>query len=320
MATLTYAVGSSHGPTNRTPPEEWPRLGEGDKNDPRFDFDAHLAKVRPGMEAELTLEKRQERGAALLEALAGLRTSVAAASVDIMVVVSNVHRVWPDDSQAVFGVMRSDSFAVTIPNNEPFNPADRFRERGNRPKPPTANKAGHPELANHLISGLIERGFDIACKDGLREGEAIDEAFGFVYDLMPEDSTTPVVPFMLSRYLPYQASAARCVALGKALRETIESWDSPLRVGLMASGGLSHQVIDEELDARVIAGLTSGDLGDLSGLPQEQLNGSPGTPEILNWVTVAAAMAPTNMTLIDYVPAFRSLAGTGHGLTYGTWG
>ena len=104
MATITYAVGSSHGPTNRTPPEEWTRLGAGDKNDPRFDFEAHLAKVRPGMETELTLEKRQERGAALLAALASLRESVATADVDVMVVVSNAHRIWPDDSQAVFGV------------------------------------------------------------------------------------------------------------------------------------------------------------------------------------------------------------------------
>jgi 3-O-methylgallate 3,4-dioxygenase len=320
MATITYALGSSHGPTNRTPPEEWPRLGEGDKKDPRFDFNSHLAKVRPGMEAELTLEKRQERGAALKAALGKLRDSVAAANVDIMVVVSNPHRIWPDDSQAVFGVMRSEAFAVAVPDNQPFNPDERFKGRTSRPKPKTVDRAGHPELANHLISGLIERGFDVACKDSLREGEAVDEAFGFIYDLLPEGSTTPVVPFMLSRYLPYQASAARCVALGKALRKTIESWDSSLTVGLMASGGLSHQLIDEELDARVVAGLTSGDLADLAELPRKQLNGSPGTPEILNWVTVASAMAPANMTLVDYVPAFRSLAGTGHGLTYGIWG
>jgi hypothetical protein len=30
-------------------------------------------------------------------------------------------------------------------------------------------------------------------------------------------------------------------------------------------------------------------------------------------------MAPTRMTLVDYVTAYRSPAGTGHGLTYGYW-
>ena len=320
MARITYAFGSSHGPTNRTPAEEWIRLGEGDKNDPRFDFNAHLATVRSGMEAELKLEKRQERGAALQVALAELRDSVAKASVDIMIVISNPHRIWPDDSQAVFGVIRSGTFAVALPDNQPFNPDDRFKDRSSRPKPKTTDKAGHPELANWLISGLIGRGFDIACKDSLRDGEAIDEAFSFVYDLLPQEATTPVVPFMLSRYLPYQATAARCVALGTALRETIESWDSSLTVGLMASGGLSHQLIDENLDARVVAGLTSGDFNDLTEITAAQLNGAPGTPEILNWVTVASAMKPVKMTLIDYIPAFRSLAGTGHGLAFGFWG
>jgi 3-O-methylgallate 3,4-dioxygenase len=87
----------------------------------------------------------------------------------------------------------------------------------------------------------------------------------------------------------------------------------------VASRGLSHQVIDEELDQRVVEGLTSGDFDALRGLPRKQLNGGPGTPEILNWITVASAMAPTNMELIDYQPCYRSVAGTGHGVAFGYW-
>ena len=128
-----------------------------------------------------------------------------------------------------------------------------------------------------------------------------------------------MVPLMLSRYMPYQPTPARCYAFGTALREVIESWDADLRVGLVASGGLSHQIIDEELDRRVIAALASTDEAELTSLSREQLNRAPGTPEILNWVTVAAAMAPVGMTLVDYVTAYRSPAGTGHGLTFGVW-
>lgn len=317
MATLAFAVGSSHGPTNQTPPEDWLRLGEGDKSDPRYDYDEMLARAKPGMEAEITLEKRQERGAGLLAALEHLRTQVAAANVDVMLVISNVHQERKTESQAVFGVLRAESFPVRVKTDEPFDPAARFRAV--RPKPKTREQIGNAALANHLIEGLIERGFDISCTDGLPEGTAVDESFSFVYDLLPEDSVTPIVPFQLSRYRPYQATPARCVALGFAIREVIESWDVDLRVGLLASGGLSHQIIDEELDGRVINGLTTGDLDDLSRLDRDRLNGAPGTPEILNWVTVAAAMAPNTMTLVDYIPAYRSLAGTGHGLTYGYW-
>ena len=37
----------------------------------------------------------------------------------------------------------------------------------------------------------------------------------------------------------------------------------------------------------------------------------------LNWVVTAAAMSPTTMTLIDYIPYYRSLAGTEHGVAFG---
>jgi hypothetical protein len=57
----------------------------------------------------------------------------------------------------------------------------------------------------------------------------------------------------------------------------------------------------------------------MRALPRQRLNGGPGTPEVLNWVTVAAAMAPRRMTLVDYLPCYRSPAGTGHGLAFGYW-
>jgi hypothetical protein len=128
-----------------------------------------------------------------------------------------------------------------------------------------------------------------------------------------------MVPFMLSRYLPNQATPGRCYALGGALRRAIESWPENKRVGIMASGGLSHQIIDEEMDRQVIDALIERDDAVLSSLSISRLNRAGGTPEILNWVTVGAAMDPVGMTLVDYVPCYRSLAGTGHGVTFGYW-
>jgi len=87
----------------------------------------------------------------------------------------------------------------------------------------------------------------------------------------------------------------------------------------MASGGLSHQILDEELDHIVVDALVERDFDTLDSLSRDRLNRAPGTPEILNWITVAGAMEPLGMTLVDYVPCYRSLAGTGHGVTFGYW-
>ena len=54
-------------------------------------------------------------------------------------------------------------------------------------------------------------------------------------------------------------------------------------------------------------------------LQRERLNRAPGTAEILNWIAVAGAMEDRQMTLVDYVPCYRSEAGTGHGVTFAHW-
>src|ERR1700704_6157262 len=47
-----------------------------------------------------------------------------------------------------------------------------------------------------------------------------------------------------------------------------------------------------------------------------------GTSEIKNWIAVAGAMSESDlpMTLVDYVPCYRSEAGTGSGMGFATWG
>ena len=57
-----------------------------------------------------------------------------------------------------------------------------------------------------------------------------------------------------------QATPARRYALGQALRRAIERWDSGKRVAIMASGGLSHQIVDEDLDRTVVNALLAKDV------------------------------------------------------------
>lgn len=317
MADLVLGIGTSHGPSIQSEPEQWAKLGEKDTRDPRFNYQELLKVAKPGLEREITLDVQRARHAAGRAALRKLTDVVAQAKPDVMVVVSNLHSAKTVESRPVFGILRAERFAIAKMGDSFFDPGRQVAEREKRK--PVDEKPGHPGLANHLLEGLIEEGFDIACSDRLPEGVALDDAFSFHYQWVLGDSSIPTVPFFLSRDLPNQATAARCHDLGAALRRQIKAWPEKARVGLIASGGLSHQVIDEELDRRVIGAMTGGDDAVMRGLPRARLNRAPGTPEILNWVTVAAAMAPTRMQLVEYLPAYRSLAGTGHGMAFGYW-
>lgn len=46
-----------------------------------------------------------------------------------------------------------------------------------------------------------------------------------------------------------------------------------------------------------------------------------GTSEIKNWIAAAGALSETglSMELLDYVPCYRSEAGTGTAMAFATW-
>lgn len=87
--------------------------------------------------------------------------------------------------------------------------------------------------------------------------------------------------------------------------------------GLFGTGGLSHVVIDEEIDQMLIQGILNKDGETLSNLPIERLN--LGTSEIRNWVVAAGALEHLDMKLINYVPCYRSEAGTGCAMAFAIW-
>ncbi|MGE5539333.1 MAG: hypothetical protein ACM30I_12005 [Gemmatimonas sp.] len=320
MAKLVLGVGSSHGPSIQSPPERWAKLAEGDTRDPRFDYQAQLKKARPGLESEIALDVQRHRHAGAHAALRAIGKIVADARLDLAIVVSNAHRIRPGQHQPVFSVIGCETFPVSRRADEPFDPDSRFVSEEKRGAAKTVSEAeGNAAFAAHLLARLIEDQFDVSYMEALPQGAVLDDAFVFPSEYMFGGVGIPIVPFNISRDLPNQPTPRRCFDLGGALRRAIEAWPGDIRVGLVSSGGLSHQIIDEELDRGVIDALAAGDRDALCAVPRDRLNGSPGTPEILNWIAVAAAMAPTRMTLVDYLPAYRSVAGTGHGLTFGYW-
>ena len=107
-------------------------------------------------------------------------------------------------------------------------------------------------------------------------------------------------------------------ALGQALRRAVDSWDSDKTVAIVASGGLSHTIMDEGIDRMTLDAVMEKDAEALWTLPHERLN--LGTSEIRNWIAVAGAMEPeTPHQIGEYIPAYRSPAGAGCGIAFTYW-
>ena len=147
----------------------------------------------------------------------------------------------------------------------------------------------------------------------------MSHSFGFIYwRLMHNRAAIPTVPVHLNTYFPpNQPTPARCLAIGRAIRRAIESWPADLRVAIIGTGGLSHFVVDEPFDRQFLEALASGDAERIGSLPRAKLHS--GNSELRCWMAMAGAVEDKKMRLIDYIPCYRTLAGTGCGMAFASW-
>jgi OH-DDVA oxygenase/3-O-methylgallate 3,4-dioxygenase len=110
---------------------------------------------------------------------------------------------------------------------------------------------------------------------------------------------------------PNQPTAKRCFQLGEMLRRAVDDWKSDARIAVVGSGGMSHFCIDEELDQRFLAAINARDRDALCAM--EQILLQSGSSELRNWIIAAGMLFDTGLAgeVIDYVPCYRSQAGTG---------
>jgi 3-O-methylgallate 3,4-dioxygenase len=166
---------------------------------------------------------------------------------------------------------------------------------------------------------LIAQGFDISQSKRLAKEHGEGHAFGFVHRrMMTDEHIIPIVPVALNTYFPpNQPRPRRCYDLGKAIRAAVKSAMGSERVGILASGGLSHFTVDEELDRGVLDACMRNDGEALSSIAVAKLNS--GSSEIRNWITVAGAAAHLTTAWQEYIPCYRSAAGTGCGMGFAVW-
>ena len=319
MAEIVLGVGTSHTPQINIPWDKWDLLREKDENDKRMDYQALLKQAKPGLEGELTSEKWRQRDTAAQRGVKVLGDVLKQVNPDVVLIFGDDQQEqFHDNNMPMLSIYHGETFKVrNSRENGRQRPAWAEAEHERLPSEDKEYPAA-PELAGYLLEALTLDEFDVARTNELRSDIGIGHAFAFLHRRVWPDTDVPVMPFMVNTYYPpNQPTAKRCYKLGQSVRRAIKAWPSDARVAIMASGGLSHVILEEDLDRITVDALQHKDSERLCALPRNKMKG--GTSEILNWVALAGAVEPMQMTLVDYVPAYRSPASTGCGMGFAYW-
>ena len=319
MADIVLGIGTSHSPMLSTPHEAF--AGHRERDQQRVPEFAALARERAARVApELAPAVTAARHAANQAALATLAGVLASAALDALVIIGDDQGEWFSvDSQPALCIYWGEGVESLPPPVERMAPSLRLGYWGyygdgvNRAYPVDA------ALGRRLIESLTrEHGFDVAHIRVQPRHAPFGHAWSFVHQRLMEGNVIPIVPVLLNTYYPpNQPTPKRCYELGRALRRIIEAWPGARRVGVLGSGGLSHFVVDEALDRHVLDILARRDADAVTALPLDSLNS--GNSEIRNWIAAAGALEGLTMRLVDYVPCYRSEAGTGCGMAFAVW-
>jgi 3-O-methylgallate 3,4-dioxygenase len=326
MAKLVLGIGTSHTPMLNAPAEDWPRFIDRDgvrdfldKEGEPASYRDLLQRAEPHVAAELTPERFAARHAAAQAGVEHLRQVLRRAELDALIIVGDDHKeLYQDDNMPALVVYYGNTIR-NVPLNGFSGPewARRATARYYEEKAPRDYPVAS-ELALHLINSLVDQQFDPVASNRLAEGKGEGHAFAFVRKRLMEDPELPVVPVFLNTYFPpTQPTPQRCYRLGQAIRAAVESFAGDARVGIVGSGGLSHFVVDEDLDHTIIDACTRKDAATLQSLPRKKLNS--GSSEIRMWICAAGASEHLEAQWSSYTPGYRTPAGSGTGLGFLYW-
>jgi hypothetical protein len=358
MADIVLGIGTSHTPLLALPADLWPVYARRDAGNPELAYPPHgwVMPYAEGLEYVAPDVRAKYRGAeafpaqaeACQRALDELSSTLRSVKPDITVIISDDQDEWLfEDNMPALAVYWGES-APLIPRWPPLRVEDRevaeaiVRGYGDvAMEIPVASRFGR-----FLIEYLIEHDFDVAHMRYLkqpyggrvarryptRQGElayeretppreqGLPHGVAFIIKRLFANAPGLILPvFQNTCYPPNQPTPRRCFAVGQAIAAAVGEWSGPASVAIIGSGGLSHFVVDEELDRTVLGALGRKDAAALCSLPRERLYSAAS--ESLNWVALGGAMQGTSLTmeLLAYVPVYRTPAATGGGWAFARW-
>jgi protocatechuate 4,5-dioxygenase beta chain len=156
---------------------------------------------------------------------------------------------------------------------------------------------GHASLSWHIIETLVADEFDVTTCQRMK----VDHALTLPMALMwPGGGDWPVriVPITMNHVQHPLPSPKRSYALGESVGRALESWDEDVRVVVLGTGGLSHQLdgtragfINKPFDLMCMDALVDEPrkLTKYSALDLVREAGAQGT-ELMAWIAARAAL------------------------------
>jgi protocatechuate 4,5-dioxygenase, beta chain len=139
-----------------------------------------------------------------------------------------------NDHATAFSLAMIPTFAIMT--GPEFNPAD--EGYGARPVPPVI---GHPELASHIASEVIQHDFDLTMVNEIDVDHGLTVPLSCVFGEVKQ-WPCKIIPFAVNVVQHPVPSGARCFALGHAIGNAIRSYPEDLNVQIWGTGGMSHQL------------------------------------------------------------------------------
>jgi hypothetical protein len=329
MAKIVLALGTSHGPLTHLEADQWLERAKDDMlsgalntiDGRMVSYQELVAERGEPYVRESSVEHLTRQAEQVQRAISRIADELEACAPDLVVVVG-------DDQGELFGPENMPAVSIFYGKDIATHPWENAERMPAFWKPVLKGCGlddfhvyeGAPEFSLELIESLIEQHFDVAAAASVPDPakRGFGHAFGFVVERLYRGRSIPMVPVLLNTYFPPNAPMpGRCYALGRALRKAIEDSPAELRVALIASGGLSHFLCEEALDRSVLDAIARKDEAALAAIPRQAI--LSGSSEILNWITVAGATEHLEMAWSEYMPVYRTPAGTGIGMAFAAW-
>jgi protocatechuate 4,5-dioxygenase beta chain len=216
-----------------------------------------------------------------------------------------------NDHCTAFSVEMIPTFALGCAAE--FTPAD----EGWGPRPVPMVK-GHPKLASHIAQSVILDEFDLTIMNKMDVDHGLTVPLSIMYD-QPDEWPCPVIPLAVNVVQYPPPTGNRCYNLGKAIRKAVDSYDEDLRVLILGTGGMSHQLqaeraglINAEFDTRFLDLMTEDPVkgSQITHLEYLRESGSEGI-ELVMWHIMRGALNDevTEVHRHYHVPASNTAVG-----------